>query len=243
MKNRKGYWLFFEPYVHIALKKTSALLYNTINGERIKVTHPDFIKLLYATQHYLNQGVVFISDTLYAQPAVFKFIEEVRAKYIGDIIDVALLPEKPLQFIPIPYLLKGTVKAKSNRKELAEEDLFSYFHSLTLQINNRCNLSCTDCSYTYRQNFNCFCPQNKGEFEMPFAQIEKICQQIKTLPLKRINITGGDIFSHTNFQEILKLFDNLKLLRSLGVHYLNFPKEASLKQLQGYRLEIFVNPL
>jgi hypothetical protein len=93
MKNIKGYWLFFEPYVHIALKKTSVLFYNTINGERIKVIDLDLIKLVYATQHYMNQGVAFLDDSLYKQTVVFQFIDEIREKYIGDIIDVVLLPE------------------------------------------------------------------------------------------------------------------------------------------------------
>lgn len=242
MKNIKGYWLFFEPYVHIALKKTSVLLYNTVNGERIKLTEPELIKLVYSTQHYLNQGVVFLDSILYEQTVVLQFINEIREKYIGDIIDVALMPEKPLQFIPIPSLLKGTVKAKSTREDLVRENIFSYLHFLTLQINNHCNLSCINCSYAYKQNFNCFCNQSKDGNEMPFAQIEKIYQQIKTLPLKRIYITGGDIFSYKKFPKVLELFNDLKFICSLGVHYLNFPKENLLKNLEGYKLEIFVNP-
>jgi pseudo-rSAM protein len=242
MKNTKGYWLYFEPYMHIALKKRSVLLYNTINGESIKVMESDLIKIAYSTQHYLNQGVVFLSQTLYAQPSMQKFIDEMREKFIGDIIDVELLPEKPIQFIPIPYLLKGTMKAKSSLEDLAREDIFSYFHFLTLQIYNQCNLSCKECSYAYNQNLNCFCRQNKGRFEIPVAQLEQIYQQIKLLPLKHIYITGGNIFAHKQFPEILKLFDDIKLKCSLGFHYLNFHEELFLSQLHGYKLEIFVNP-
>jgi pseudo-rSAM protein len=246
MKNIKGCWLFFDPYVHVSLKKTSVFLYNTINGECIKVIEPELIKLVYTTQHCLNQGVVFLNYALYKQTSVFQFINEIREKYIGDIIDVALLPEKPIQFIPIPNLSKGTIKPKSSLEDLINEDIFSYYHFLNLQINNQCGLSCKDCSFSYKQNFNCFAyrlSENRtSNNEMPFAQIETICQQIKTIPLHRINITGGNIFLHTKFQDILELFDDLKLICSFGVHYLNFPDESMLKKLQGYRLEIFTNP-
>jgi len=257
MKQIKGYWLYFEPYVHISLKRTSALLYNTINGERIKITEPDLIKLVYATQHYLNQGVVFLSHELYEQSSVHQFISDIREMYIGDIIDTELMPEKPIQFIPIPNLSKGTVKAKSSIEDLAKEDIFSYFHFLTLQVNNQCNLSCVDCSYTYKQNFNCFTHRTSDSStgslhrnrtsnnnEMPFAQIESIYQQIKTLQLTRLNriyITGGNIFLHSKFLEVVELFDDLKFICSLGIHYLNFPDETILEKLQGYKLEIFVN--
>ena len=241
MKNIKGYWLYFEPYVHISLKKTSVLLYNTINGERVEIKDSDLIKLVYATQHYLNQGVVFLNHTLYEQVSISQFINEIREKYIGDVIDTELMPEKPVQFIPIPNLYKGTVKAKSSREDLIREDIFSYFHFLNLQINNQCALSCKDCSFAYKQNFNCLTHQTSNN-EMPFAQIETICQQIKTIPLHRIYITGGNIFLHTKFLEILKLFNDVKTICSLGFHYLNFPDEDILKKLQGYRLEIFVNP-
>jgi pseudo-rSAM protein len=241
VKNKKGYWLFFEPYVHISLKKTAVLLYNTINGEKVETREPDLIKLAHDTQHYLNQGVVFLSYDMYKQSSVNQFINEIKEKYIGDIIDVALLPEKPVQFIPIPNLQKGTVKAKSSYEDLMREDIFSYFHFLTLQVNNQCNMSCADCSYTYKQNFNCFCNQ-KDNIEMPFAQIETVYQQIKTMPLNRIYITGGNIFRHSKFHKILELFNNVKFICSFGVHYLNFPDEDILEKLQGYRLEIFVNP-
>ena len=242
MKKTKGYWLFFEPYVHVALKRTSVLLYNTINGEWVKISEPNLIKLAYGTQHYMNQGVVFLPHALYEQTAVFQFINEIREKYIGDIIDTALMPEKPIQFIPIPYLRKGTVKPKSSREELTTEDIFSYFHFLTLQINNQCNLSCVDCDSAYTQNFNCFCNPKKNELEMQLAQIEKICQQVKTFPVKRIFITGGNIFTHKKFHKILGLFEDLKMRCSLGFHYLNFPEDNLLEKLQGYKLEIFVNP-
>jgi len=242
MKNKKGYWLFFEPYVHIALKKSLVLLYNTINGERIKVIEPDLIKLIYATQHYLNQGVVFLEDKLYKQKIVNQFIYEIREKFIGDIIEISLLPEKPIQFIPIPGLKKGTVKQKSSLDELAHEDLFSYFHFLTIQINNSCNLSCFDCSYSYKQNFNCFYNKKIGKLEMPFSEIEKIYEKIATVPLKRMYLTGGNIFLHSKFKEIIELFNDSKINCSIGFHYFNLPNDTILEKLKNYKFEIFVNP-
>jgi len=242
MKKTNGYWLYFEPYVHISLKKNLVLLYNTINGERVITRDLEIIKLVYATQHYLNQGVVCLEQALYEQTAVSNFIEEIRDKFIGDIIDVEVLPEKPIQFIPIPNLYKGTVKPKSTIEELKIEDIFSYFHFLTIQINNQCNLLCSDCSYVYKQIFNCFCNRNNNVQEMPFAQIEQIYHQIKTIPLKRIYLSGGNIFLHSEIHKILELFEEMKFICSLGVHYLNFPAENQLEKLHGYKLEIFVNP-
>jgi pseudo-rSAM protein len=243
MKNKKGYWLYFEPYVHISLKKTSALLYNTINGERVKVLKPGLLKLVYATQHYMNQGVVFLPHILYEEIAVLNFVHEIREKFIGDIIDISLMPEKPIQFIPIPNLLRGTVKPKSVREDLMREDILSYFHFLTLQINNQCDWLCLTGLHVYKQNFNCYCcNRSKGNIEMAVTQIEKIYEQIKTLPLKRIYITGGNIAHHSHFREILQIFNDLKFKCSLGFHYLNFPDENLLKKLEGYKLEIFVNP-
>jgi len=216
MKNGKGYWLYFEPYVHISLKKSAVMLYNTINGERVETEDLDIIQLVYATQHYLNQGVVFLETTMYEQTTVYNFVHEIREKYIGDVIDVALMPEKPIQFIPIPNLFTGTVKAKSSPESLMREDIFSYFHFLTLQITNQCEYLCLNDLDAYEQVFNCVCHRNKGNIEMPVAQIEKICQQIKTIPLRHIYITGGNIFLHSKFQEILKLFDDFKFICSLG---------------------------
>ena len=62
------------------------------------------------------------------------------------------------------------------------------------------------------------------------------------MPIRHIYITGGNIFLHTKFCEIAALFNDLKPVCSFGFHYLNFPDENILEKLQGYRLEIFVNP-
>jgi pseudo-rSAM protein len=38
------------------------------------------------------------------------------------------------------------------------------------------------------------------------------------------------------------LFDDIKPICTLGFHYLNFPEEKMLEKMDGYKLEIFVNP-
>ena len=44
----KEYWFAFEPYIHITLKEKAALLYNTLDGEYIKVAGKDELDVIAA---------------------------------------------------------------------------------------------------------------------------------------------------------------------------------------------------
>ena len=37
MNSKKSYWLYIDPYVHISVKNTTALLYNTLSGKILEV--------------------------------------------------------------------------------------------------------------------------------------------------------------------------------------------------------------
>lgn len=236
---KNGYWFYLEPYVHVVVRRDAALLYNTVNGERIETSDPDPLKLIRALQHYMNQGVIYLDEETHSQKEIKTFIEEVREKYIGDIIDVTLFPEKPIQFTPIPKLYKGTVRQKSDPLELPAENILSYVQFIYLKINNGCGLSCSDCPYAYLQNFHC---SSRGATEMYIHQIEQIKQILDTIPLQRLYITGGNIFKHSGFVEIIKLFEKVKDYCTFGFHYLNMPEKQILEQLVGYHLELFIPP-
>jgi len=235
---KNGFWFYLEPFVHTAINGDKALVYNTINGEKIELSNPFLIKLIKDTQYYKNQGVVYLSKSIYNQQYMMEFVEELRTKFIGNIIDVNLMPDKPIQFIPIPKIYRGTVKQKSDPYGLVAENILSYLQQLYLKINNQCKQSCSDCSYSYKQNFHC--SSGKCATEMPFEQIEKIHNMLNTIPLQRIYITGGNIFQHSRINELIQLFSDIKDYCIFSFHLLNMPNEEILQKLSGYHVEVFI---
>ena len=113
-----GWWFTIEPYVYIGLTSECVLLYNTLDGEYIESNKVEIIQLLKKLLERNNQGVVYLTNEDIQNRIVESFVDEVREKYMGDIIDIALSNEKPVQNItPFQFFwimknwkfMKGTI--------------------------------------------------------------------------------------------------------------------------------------
>ncbi len=100
MQTENDYWFTIEPYVFISVKKECALLYNTLDGVTIKSENDEVVGLLQEIIKVENCGVVLLTNDRYKQKEIKKFINDIREKYMGDIIDIALSKAKPIQILP-----------------------------------------------------------------------------------------------------------------------------------------------
>ena len=94
------YWFTIEPYVFVGITNQSVLLYNTLDGVTIESDKIEVIELLREMLQEENCGVVLLTNERYKQKNVNCFICELREKYMGDVIDVALSKGKPVQLLP-----------------------------------------------------------------------------------------------------------------------------------------------
>lgn len=104
-KETTNYWFKIEPYVHISIVNSNVLLYNTFDGSFIESKDIGIVKLLKETLLKENCGVVLLTAERYNLDNIRKFIMELRAKYMGDIIDIELSKSKPVQIMPFTSLL------------------------------------------------------------------------------------------------------------------------------------------
>jgi len=100
MKTAIDYWFTIEPYVFVGLTNQCALLYNTLDGVTIESDKEEVIELLQEIRKVENCGVVLLTNEQYKQKDINNFIRELREKFMGDIIDVALSKGKPVQLLP-----------------------------------------------------------------------------------------------------------------------------------------------
>ena len=100
MKTTSDYWFTIEPYVFVGLTNKRVLLYNTLDGVIIESDKGEVVELLRETLQVENCGVVLLTNERYKQKNVNGFIRELREKYMGDVIDVALSKGKPVQLLP-----------------------------------------------------------------------------------------------------------------------------------------------
>ena len=100
MRTYIDYWFTIEPYVFVGLTDKCVLLYNTLDGVMIESNKEEVVKLLREVLQEENCGVVLLTNERYKQNNVNDFIKELRKKYIGDIINVAISKGKPVQLLP-----------------------------------------------------------------------------------------------------------------------------------------------
>ena len=96
----KGYWFFIDSYVYVNVIGIRALLYNTLDGNIIKVENAEVANLLLNLLSEDNCGVCFLEENDYLKEDMNCFINELRDKYMGDVIDVSLSKGKPIQILP-----------------------------------------------------------------------------------------------------------------------------------------------
>ena len=95
------YWLTVEPYVYIGLTNSDVLLYNTLDGKTIRSNNMEIIKVLQEILREDNGGIVLLSHEELNNENIKYFIEQLREKFMGDIIPVSLSKNKPVQIYPL----------------------------------------------------------------------------------------------------------------------------------------------
>ena len=100
MKNVSDYWFTIEPYVFVDIKSKHVLLYNTLDGVTIESTNEKIVELLQETLQEENCGVALLTHERYRQEEICCFVDELREKFMGDVINVSLSDGKPVQILP-----------------------------------------------------------------------------------------------------------------------------------------------
>lgn len=106
-----NFWFKIEPYVYVSVTSNHVLLYNTLDGSYIESDKKEVVSLLKETFSN-DSGVTLLTSERGKQSLIKEFVEELRNKYMGDVIDVDLSEGKPIQIFPYTYLenVQGLLK-------------------------------------------------------------------------------------------------------------------------------------
>lgn len=227
----KSYWLYLHPYVYASIKKNNALLYNTLNGERLEY-HEDetIIPLIRRLNSDTNLYVVKIKEGE-IDKTTSRFIDRIRQLYMGDIIDTSLRPIKPIQTKPILNLQKTfdyLTSAGEKSKILVDDEITDYLNVVNLHINNRCGQSCEMCENAYRQFLCCHTGKyNSPTHDIHLDDLSRLIKETTNSRLYRINVMGGNIFLHPDLMGLVEVLTKTRVLKIYHVHYLNICDNSS----------------
>lgn len=138
-KETTNYWFKIEPYVHISIVNSNVLLYNTFDGSFIESKDIEIVKLLKETLLKENCGVVLLTAERYNLDNIRKFIMELRAKYMGDIIDIELSKSKPVQIMPFTSLVNTQELFKKQNFPTGKK-ILEYLSKISIYVDYNTNI-------------------------------------------------------------------------------------------------------
>lgn len=138
-KETTNYWFKIEPYVHISIVNSNVLLYNTFDGSFIESKDIEIVKLSKETLLKENCGVVLLTAERYNLDNIRKFIMELRAKYMGDIIDIELSKSKPVQIMPFTSLVNTQELFKKQNFPTGKK-ILEYLSEISIYVDYNTNI-------------------------------------------------------------------------------------------------------
>lgn len=138
-KETTNYWFKIEPYVHISIVNSNVLLYNTFDGSFIESKDIEIVKLLKEMLLKENCGVVLLTAERYNLDNIRKFIMELRAKYMGDIIDIELSKSKPVQIMPFTSLVNTQELFKKQNFPTGKK-ILEYLSEISIYVDYNTNI-------------------------------------------------------------------------------------------------------
>lgn len=237
----KPYWFYLSPKVYVSQSKadTKMLLYNTSTGEHFEVIHKNCIELIKEVYKPDNLGVVKLPVISTDNQNLTDFVETVIKLDMGGLMNVEDEKRKPINMLPILSLSKDIEKLKNNDEiSLIVPDLISYLSELTIYINGKCMLECSECMNYYKQIKACSKFEEKTELHPDMLQ--KLFDQLEYSRVKKINITGGNIYQYTQWNTLTVLLKEYDFDFHFWINYLNIPKDNNFLSLQNIISEILV---
>jgi pseudo-rSAM protein len=208
----------------VSIKGDALLFYNPLNGHMLEYNgNPTILKLARRLLAPANLLVVRLSHKQLEQPETAKFVNRLREYMMGDIVDTALVKEKPIQMMPVAKVHRDAEEIKKSPSRSVGEQLMRYPVEISLYINSVCMLNCLECRDGYRQ-FLC-CTKAKGQWDAWDTEtVKNILEQLQSAPLQRINILGGNIFLYPQLDQLAALLADTPQIpeKRLFIHYVNF---------------------
>ncbi|GEM_PF-37104 len=223
-----SFWLFLHPFVHVSIKKDHAVLLNTLTGQMSEYKQDtEILKILKELASEQNLLVTEIKGTQ-IDKKITDFVSELKKNYFGDIVDTRFSSGKPIQLKPLLKLNYDTDASlnvfKKQTKKLKGDEIPEYLESLSLYINNQCDLNCSMCGKSFQQ-FSCCKKDSSIEEELNIIEIESLLDTVQRSRLTHVNILGGNIFKYKNLRQLVERLNNEPSSKEYFIHYRNLEEK------------------
>jgi pseudo-rSAM protein len=220
LKKNKNYWLYIAPHVYCRIAEAKILLYNTQTGVSIESKNDKILSLLRLLHEKKNLGAIEGAGELLGQDPYASFVMEFCKKGMGAVVDKEIMPEKPVQLMPVLNLQRDIDRLQNEKERYAGENVLHYLLELNLYLHSGCRQNCPLCKAYCRQCMCCTIHRDHLQ-PMPLLVLEKILLQIKSGMAGKINLLGGNIFEYQGYNELFGLLEAYKERIHIWNHYAN----------------------
>lgn len=201
------YIFYLEPFVYIRIVEKDILLYNTLDGNCIiRYSNPNISNLIETLSLVKNLNVVYLDEIDRNNIDIKEFIDEIKNKFMGDIYVNENSKTKPIQLV-----LHG-VDELPNKAEL-EFTPIEHLKNINLYINNTTISSRKNVTKQFLWMYN-----DVDYNELDVVPIRRIFEQLSGSNIK-INILGGNILLHSEFESIVSLIQDFKMNVDYYIYY------------------------
>lgn len=224
-KAGEQFWFYIDTYVHISIKKDSLLLYNSLTGKALEYSgeseeNRQIMNLVKKMRSPKNLQVILLKKKDLDDPVISQLVADVRRHFMGDLLDASFSYGKPFQPMPILTIRKDVKYQKKEDIRSVGENMMSYLTEVFLYINGDCRQNCHICIGAYKQ-FPCCTAAKSRNGELDILKIKELFGELAGSALTRLNILGGNIFNHTQLDELLETVNSVPAEKNIHAHYLN----------------------
>ena len=234
---QKKYWLVILPHIYYVQKNKQGLVYNTQTGEYMQIHSKKILNLLEQMHEKTNLGVICIGETILEQTEINVFIKESVLKNIFIITQMIEGQPKPIHLMPVLNLQREVEKLKKEEGRTLGENIFHYLSDITIYLNNSCVFDCAGCGDYFNQFFHCSKSFNTENID--FDLLKRFFKHLTISYIRRLAITGGNIFLYPYFSELINFLHKEKIFSIFGIHYRNIDMKK-IKLLNDFAIELFV---
>ena len=202
----KQQWLFLEPYVHLLHRNGILFLYNSVNKKTLEIiASPVVYKLTAELEKPSNGYVVPITAKQLINPDIIDFISQLRQTFMGDLLNPEWSSGKPVNLFP-EVIVKHPLEKKKHVKQhlIPDLDPRNYIQELTLFINTDILDESEPFSNAFRQfSYPTFYSLKQEDMSIQLAS--SIIQDVNNYTPTLIHISGANIFSYPDLDELIKL--------------------------------------
>ena len=138
----KKYWLLLESYVFVWKNTDKILFYNTLSGKDLMIDSNGLINqlmnnLLSETNHYCIE----LTEDDIKEPEISSLIHLLRNRYMADLYEQLLCPQKPLVITPSVSMNEDFDRTldNSNNIELFGQKVLKNLQTVSIQITGKCH--------------------------------------------------------------------------------------------------------